>query len=93
MVFCCQLLLLPRPAASRYAMLPPLLPLLDRGASGRAGVAACGGGSGSSSCGGRSGGSGAILFLIVVVILLLVACPPLRHCPFPFLSPCPKQLG
>jgi hypothetical protein len=26
MAFCCQLLLLPRPAASRYAMLPPLLP-------------------------------------------------------------------
>jgi len=27
MAFCCQLLLLPRPAASRYAVLPPLLPL------------------------------------------------------------------
>ena len=26
----CQLLLLPRPTASRYAMLPPLLPLLDQ---------------------------------------------------------------
>ena len=29
MAFCCQLLL-PRPAASRYTVLPPLLPLLDQ---------------------------------------------------------------
>ena len=30
MAFCCQLLLLSYTAASRYAVLPPLLPLLDQ---------------------------------------------------------------
>jgi hypothetical protein len=75
MAFCCQLLLLPHTATSRYCC-RHCCHCLSRGSSGGAGVAACGGGSGSSSSvGSGGGGSGAILFLVVVVILLLFACP------------------
>jgi len=42
-------------------LLPPLLPLLSRGSSGGAGVAACGGSSGGGGGGGSGSGSGAIL--------------------------------
>ena len=73
MAFCCQLLLLPRTAASRYCC-RHCCHCLSRGSSGGAGMAACGGGSGSSSSGSSGGGSGAILFLVVVVILLLFRC-------------------
>jgi len=47
MAFCCQLLLLPHTAASRYCCCH-CCHCLSRGRSGEAGVAACGGGSGSS---------------------------------------------
>ena len=79
MAFCCQLLLLLRPAASQYGVLPPLLPLLNRGVSGRAGVEACGGGSGCSSSGGGGSSSGC------GAILLLTRHPRL-HCPSLFVA-------
>ena len=74
MAFCCQLLLLPRTAASLYCC-RHCCHCLSRGSSGRAGVAACSDSSGSSSSGSSGGSSGAILFLIVVVILLLFTSP------------------
>ena len=96
MAFCC-LLLLPQPAASCHAVLPPLVHLLSRGSSGGAGVAACGDRSSSSSGGGGSGVAVAVAeataaqssssSFIIVVILLLLDHPPHRHCPSPFCCP------